>query len=196
MDLVFATNNIHKIREIKAALGARYNLLSLENSNIFGEIPEEEETLDGNALFKARYVYKRTGMAVFADDTGLEVEALDNKPGVHSARYAGIEKDSDANISRLLKELDGQLNRSARFRTVIALIYNDNEILFDGIVTGKITAERRGTGGFGYDPVFLPEGYDSTFAEMELKEKNLISHRAKAIRKLSSFFEQQQVQYF
>jgi len=190
MDLVFATNNIHKIREIKVVLGYRYNLLSLEDSNIFEEIPEEEDSLEGNALFKARYVYNRTGMTVFADDTGLEVETLGNRPGVYSARYAGIEKNFDANISKLLKDLDGQNNRSARFRTVIALIYDDNEILFEGIATGKILTERRGFGGFGYDPVFLPDGYEHTFAEMRLEEKNLISHRAKAIRELYSFFEQ------
>jgi XTP/dITP diphosphohydrolase len=189
MDLVFASNNPHKVKEISSIIGGSFQLLSLGDVNIIEDIPEEEPTLEGNALAKARYVHKATGRNVFADDTGLEVEALDGKPGVHSARFAGESKDSAANIRKLQGMLAGKSNRNARFRTVIALIINDTEYLFEGIVNGRIITEERGSEGFGYDPVFVPEGKTQTFAEMELPEKNLISHRARAFNKLREFLE-------
>lgn len=187
MDLIFATNNDHKIKEISALLSPGFRLLGLSETGITDDIPEDEETLEGNALFKARYVHNKTGKNVFADDTGLEVEALNGRPGVHSARFAGIDKDSSANIDKLLKLLDGQKNRKARFRTVIALILNQKEYLFEGIVNGEIINNRRGSGGFGYDPVFVADGFSKTFAEIPLAEKNLVSHRARAFNKLLEF---------
>lgn len=195
MDLVFATNNKHKIREISALLDTRFNLLGLSDLKINEEIPEDAETLEENALFKARYVQNKTGMNVFADDTGLEVEALEGAPGVHSARYAGNDKDSAANIEKLLEMLASKGNRNARFRTVIALIINNQEFLFEGKVNGKIIDHKRGNEGFGYDPVFIPDGYDKTFAEIPLSEKNHISHRAAAFRKLLEFLTQSSVEY-
>jgi XTP/dITP diphosphohydrolase len=191
MDLVFASNNQHKIREIKSILGNSFNLLSLKDINIIEDIPENEPLIEGNALSKARYVYSRTGRNVFADDTGLEIEALDGLPGVHSARFAGENKDSSANIEKVLEMLGDNKNRKARFRTVIALILNDKEYLFEGIAEGNIIRERRGGEGFGYDPVFIPEGKKLTFAEMELAEKNTISHRARAFEKLREFLNRQ-----
>ncbi len=187
MDLVFATNNRHKIKEISALLNSSLNLLGLADINLVDDIPEESDTLEENALYKARYVHSRTGLNVFADDTGLEVEALDGAPGVHSARFAGADKDSSANIEKLLSLLSGKNNRRARFRTVIALIYNNKEYFFEGIVNGRIIDHKKGTGGFGYDPVFVAEGYDRTFAEIPLAEKNMISHRAEAFGKLLAF---------
>jgi XTP/dITP diphosphohydrolase len=187
MELIFASNNKNKIREINHALGDSFKLLSLTDINMEDDIPENELTLEGNALQKARHIFNVTGMNVFADDTGLEVEALDGRPGVHSARFAGIDKDSDANIEKLLKLLGNSDNRKARFRTVIALILNGREHIFEGIVTGTIISERRGRNGFGYDPVFVPEGNKHTFAEMDLNEKNMMSHRARAFEKLKSF---------
>jgi len=187
MDLIFASNNNNKIREINHVLGDSFRLLSLADIGMEHDIPEDELTLEGNALYKARYVFKQTGMSVFADDTGLEVEALDGRPGVHSARFAGDDKDSDANIDKLLGLLGNSVNRNARFRTVIAMILDGREHLFEGIVTGTIIYERRGKNGFGYDPVFVPEGRNRTFAEMDLNEKNLMSHRAKAFAKLKTF---------
>jgi XTP/dITP diphosphohydrolase len=189
MDLIFATNNHHKIKEISECLGEKIKLVSLQEVGIDHDIPEEELTLEGNAMAKARYVFEICRTNVFADDTGLEVEALGNLPGVHSARYAGESRDSDANIARLLSELRSATSRKARFRTVIALIYNKKEYLFEGIVSGTITDARKGTGGFGYDPVFMPEGFNKTFAEMSSGEKNRISHRAQAIEKLGAFIE-------
>lgn len=191
MDIVFASNNLNKIREINNILGNSFKLLSLSEIGITEDIPENEMTLEGNALEKARAVYKVTGLNVFADDTGLEVEALNGEPGVHSARYAGEAKDSGANIEKLLSALDGEINRKARFRTVIALIFNGKEYLFEGIAEGRIINEKIGSAGFGYDPVFIPEDRELTFAEMDLDEKNLISHRARAFRKLTSFLRSQ-----
>jgi len=187
MEIVFASNNLNKIREINNVLGNTFTLLSLKDINMPGDIPENEMTLEGNALHKARFIFKATGLNVFSDDTGLEVEALNGMPGVHSARFAGENKNSEANIVKLLSLLENEPNRNARFRTVIALIFNGNEYIFEGIVNGRITEERRGSQGFGYDPVFIPEGKNQTFAEMDLKEKNSISHRARAFEKLKLF---------
>lgn len=187
MTLVFASNNEHKIREIKSLLGNSFSLLSLNDLNIREDIPEEEALIEGNALAKARYVYNTTGMDVFADDTGLEIAALDGLPGVHSARFAGENKDSSANIKKVLSMLGKTKNREARFRTVIALIIEKKEYLFEGIVNGTIISEIKGTEGFGYDPIFVPVGKILTFAEMELNEKNTISHRARAFAKLKEF---------
>ncbi len=187
MKLIFASNNDHKIKEIRSILGKSISVLSLRDMNIEEEIPEKEPHLEGNALAKARYIHDITGMNVFADDTGLEVDALEGLPGVKSARFAGENKDFSANIDKLLAMLGTGSNRKARFRTVIALIYNNNVHLFEGIVEGNIIHERRGTEGFGYDPVFVPEEKTKTFAEMDLSEKNTISHRARALEKLRIF---------
>jgi len=193
MKLVFATNNKHQIREISDLLDSRFEVIGLTEIGITEDIPEDADNLADNALFKARYVHERTGLNVFADDTGLEVDALGGAPGVYSARYAGTSKDPSDNIIKLLKELEGVEDRKARFRTVIALIYDNSEYLFEGKVEGGIIQMRRGTGGFGYDPVFIAEGYDQTFAEMPLSEKNKISHRAKAMKNLLAFLVQQPV---
>ncbi|MCX6255672.1 MAG: non-canonical purine NTP diphosphatase [Bacteroidia bacterium] len=190
MTIVFASNNEYKIREIKSILGNSFTLMSLRDINIREDIPEDEPLLEGNALLKARYIHNATGMNVFADDTGLEIEALNGLPGVHSARFAGESKNSSANIEKVLSLLGRTENRKARFRTVIALIFEKKEYLFEGIVAGKIISEKRGTEGFGYDPVFVPDGKTLTFAEMELAEKNSISHRAKAFKKLKEFLYQ------
>lgn len=187
MEIIFASNNLNKIREIKNVLGNSFILLSLRDINMNEDIPENEMTLEGNALRKAHHIYRATGMNVFADDTGLEVEALNGQPGVHSARFAGENKNSDANIAKLLSLLENESNRNARFRTVIALILDGREYFFEGIVTGTIIKQRRGREGFGYDPVFIPEGKSLTFAEMDLAEKNRISHRATAFEKLRQF---------
>ena len=190
MELVFATNNKHKIREISDLLDKNFNILGLADVNITGDIPEDADTLEENALFKARFVHERTGKNVFADDTGLEVDALGGAPGVYSARYAGEGRSFDDNITKLLGEMANADNRNARFRTVIALILDGKEHLFEGKVEGVITRERRGNGGFGYDPVFLAEEHELTFAEIPLSEKNLISHRARAMRKLLTFLKE------
>jgi XTP/dITP diphosphohydrolase len=187
MTLVFASNNEHKIIEIKSLLGNSFKLLSLSDINITDDIPEEEPLIEGNALAKARYVFNATGLNVFADDTGLEIHALNGLPGVHSARFAGEMKDSSANIDKVFSMLQGKQDRKARFKTVIALILDKKEYLFEGIVDGEIITEKRGRGGFGYDPVFLPEGKNLTFAQMDLAEKNTISHRARAFEKLKEF---------
>jgi XTP/dITP diphosphohydrolase len=192
MELVFATNNKHKIKEIGDLLDRNFKILGLADVNISGDIPEDAETLAENALFKAQFVHKRTGLNVFADDTGLEVDALGGAPGVYSARYAGEGRSFDDNIDKLLEQMADAEDRSARFRTVIALILDGKEYLFEGTVDGVITLERRGDGGFGYDPVFLADGYDRTFAEIPLSEKNLISHRARAMRKLLAFLKEMQ----
>ena len=191
MKFVFASNNDHKIKEIRSILGDSHTALSLRELNIFDDIPEEEPDLEGNALAKARYIHRLTGMNVFADDTGLEVDALGGLPGVKSARFAGENKDFSANIDKLLAMLGSNNNRKARFRTIIALILNDTEFLFEGIVEGTIIDERRGNEGFGYDPVFIPSGKDRTFAEMDLSEKNTISHRGRALEKLRKFLEEE-----
>ncbi len=190
MKLVFASNNKHKVKEISHILDNKITLLSLEEINILEDIPEDEPLIEGNALFKARYVYNATGLDVFADDTGLEIEALNGQPGVHSARFAGESKDSSANIAKVLTMLKGIENRKARFRTVIALILESHEYLFEGIITGTIIDEKRGAEGFGYDPVFIPDGKKLTFAQMTLTEKNKISHRAIAFKKLKEFLNQ------
>lgn len=187
MQLVFASQNPHKVEEIKSELSEKIELVSLQNLGYLKEVPENSDTLEGNALEKAKFIYNLYKLNTIADDTGLEVEALDNAPGVYSARYAGDQKDSLANILKLLNSLKGVQNRKARFRTVITLIINDNISFFEGIVNGIIINEQRGQGGFGYDPIFQPEGFSKTFAEMSLEEKNLTSHRARAIRKLTKY---------
>ncbi|MFH0843184.1 MAG: non-canonical purine NTP diphosphatase [Bacteroidota bacterium] len=187
MQLVFATNNEHKLKEIRHLLGDIFTLLSLTDININDDIPENEPDLEGNALHKARHINRLVNMNVFADDTGLEIEALGGLPGVHSARFAGESKNSDANIEKVLKMMGDTHNRRARFRTVIALVLNGKEYVFDGIVNGTIIKEKRGKEGFGYDPVFVPDGSDITFAQMPLDQKNKISHRARAFEKLRHF---------
>lgn len=186
---VFATNNSHKLEEVKDILGNKIELLSMKEIGCFDDIPETDDTLEGNALLKARYIYKHFHVDCFADDTGLEVEALNGAPGVYSARYAGEGHNSEANMKKLLLELEGIENRKARFRTVFALIINGKEHLFEGIVKGNIIKVRKGTSGFGYDPIFIPEGYNQTFAEMGNDEKNKISHRAIAAQKLCKFLK-------
>lgn len=185
--LVFATNNLHKLEEVRDILGGSFRIASLKEIGCTDDIPETADTLEGNALQKARYVKDKFGYDCFADDTGLEVEALGGAPGVFSARYAGPGHDSEANMRKLLKELEGKTNRQAQFRTVVALLLEGREYTFEGIVRGTILTERRGTAGFGYDPVFVPEGYAETFAEMGSEEKNRISHRARAVQKLADF---------
>jgi len=185
--LVFATNNLHKLEEVRDILGGSFRIASLKEIGCIDDIPETADTLEGNALQKARYVKDKFGYDCFADDTGLEVEALGGAPGVFSARYAGLGHDSEANMRKLLKELEGKTNRQAQFRTVVALLLDGEEYTFEGIVRGTILTERRGTAGFGYDPVFVPEGYAETFAEMGSEEKNRISHRARAVQKLADF---------
>lgn len=182
-ELVFATNNKHKQEEVQAML-PQFRILSLSDIGCNVDIPETADTLQGNALIKARFVKENFGYDCFADDTGLEVYSLDMAPGVYSARYAGEEKSSEANIRKLLSELSEKENRGARFRTVVALIEGSKESLFEGIVEGVITSDCHGSEGFGYDPVFKPEGYDKTFAEMDLSDKNKISHRARAVTQL------------
>ena len=184
MKIVFATNNAHKLSEVKAVLGECFELVTLKEVGITEDIPETGETLDENASIKARYVYERTGLDCFADDTGLEVEALDGAPGVRSARYATDGHDFAANNRKLLKELDGETNRAARFRTVISLIRGGEEIQVEGIVRGTIATQESGAEGFGYDPLFIPEGRSVTFAEMSADEKNAISHRGRAVAEL------------
>ena len=189
--LVFATNNAHKLEEIRAILGDKVEILSLNDIHCHADIPETADTLEGNAALKAAYIYEHYGLDCFADDTGLEVEALGGAPGIYSARYAGGEgHDSEANMKKLLHEMEGMENRKARFRTVIALVWNGKTYTFDGIVNGTITTTKRGENGFGYDPIFIPEGYEQTFAELGNDIKNQISHRAKAVEKLDEFLTQ------
>lgn len=188
--LVFATNNAHKLDEIRAILGDRVEVLSLKDIHCGADIPETADTLEGNAALKAEYIYKNYGLDCFADDTGLEVEALGGAPGVYSARYAGGEgHDSEANMKKLLVELEGKTNRKAQFRTAICLIEDGTKHLFEGVVKGEIIEKKRGCSGFGYDPVFVPEGYTETFAEMGNEEKNKISHRARATQKLCDYLK-------
>ncbi|GGD59168.1 non-canonical purine NTP diphosphatase [Muriicola marianensis] len=184
MELVFATHNPNKIREIQQVLPPHITLLTLEDIGCRTEIPETADSLEGNALLKASFVLENYGYPCFADDTGLEVDALDGAPGVFSARYAGTPKNEAANTEKLLKELQGKTNRQARFTTVIALCYGDETYLFRGEVEGEITEAPKGEKGFGYDPVFRPAGFDKTFAELTLEEKNQISHRARAVAEL------------
>lgn len=185
--LVFATNNAHKLDEVRKITQGLVRIVSLNEIGCHDDIPETADTLEGNALLKARYVAQRYGCDCFADDTGLEVEALDNAPGVYSARYAGTGHDSEANMRKLLREMEGKNNRKARFRTAIALIRKGHEQLFEGIVNGSITTEKRGDCGFGYDPIFQPEGFEGTFAQLGDDVKNAISHRALACQKLAAF---------
>ena len=188
--LVFATNNAHKLEEVAAILGDQVELLSLNDIGCQADIPETAETLEGNALLKSSYIYKNYHLDCFADDTGLEVETLNGAPGVYSARYAGGEgHDAQANMLKLLHELDGKENRKAQFRTAISLILDGKEYLFEGVIKGEIIKEKRGDSGFGYDPVFMPEGYDRTFAELGNDIKNQISHRALAVQKLCEFLQ-------
>ena len=187
--LVVATNNAHKLEEISAILGDEMELLSLKDINCHADIPETANTLEGNARQKAMYIYENYSMDCFADDTGLEVDALNGAPGVFSARYAGDGHDSEANMQKLLKELKGKENRKAQFRTAICLIMEGKEYLFEGIVKGEIIAEKRGGAGFGYDPIFVPEGYEQTFAELGNDIKNTISHRARAVENLCTFLK-------
>lgn len=185
--LVFATNNKHKLDEVRKITSGLVNIVSLEDIDCHDDIPETSDTLEGNALQKAEYIKEHYGLDCFADDTGLEVEALNNAPGVFSARYAGPGHDSESNMNKLLEEMNNIENRKARFRTVIALLLNDKQYVFEGIVNGEITKEKRGTTGFGYDPIFIPDNYTQTFAEMGNDIKNTISHRAEAVKKLSAF---------
>ncbi len=187
MKLVFATNNAHKLDEVRQILGSAFEVISLAETGCHDDIPETADTLEGNALQKAHWVKEHYGLDCFADDTGLEVTALGGAPGVHSARYAE-DHDSEANIDKLLHELEDKSDRSAQFRTVVALLLNGKELLFEGIVKGQILKERHGTGGFGYDSVFAPEGNRLTFAEMG-PEKNNISHRARAVGKLTEYLK-------
>lgn len=187
MEIVFATNNAHKLRELQQILGNHFNLLSLADIGCDEDIPEESPTIEENSMDKAVYVYERFGKNCFADDTGLEIEALEGRPGVVSARYAGDEKDMNKNIEKVLSELKDKTNRKARFKTVISLILDGKRYQFEGLVYGKIIDNKRGDGGFGYDPVFIPDGYDVTFAEMAADEKNKISHRGRAVKKLVEF---------
>lgn len=189
--LVIATNNAHKLEEITAVVGDKFEIVSLADIDCHEDIPETADTLEGNALLKARFVHERYGLDVFADDTGLEVDALGGQPGVHTARYAYPDRnDNEANVDKLLRELQGATNRKAHFRTVIALIIGGEEHLFEGRVGGHITETRRGTEGFGYDPVFSPEDTGKTFAELGVEVKNRLSHRARAVQKLCAFLEQ------
>lgn len=187
MKLVFATNNQHKLDEVRNMVPEHITIVSLAEINCFDDIPETAPTLEGNALQKARYIKEKFGYDCFADDTGLEVEALNNAPGVYSARYAGPGHNSEANMQKLLNELENKSDRKARFRTAIALLLDNKEYLFEGIVNGSILKEKKGNSGFGYDPVFMPEGYNESFAEMGNESKNKISHRAEAVKKLTAF---------
>lgn len=187
MKLIFATNNRHKISEIRAALPSWFTIVTLEEAGIFTDIPEPHDTLEENAAEKARTIFSLTGTDCFSEDTGLEVPALNNEPGVHSARYAGEERSFQKNIDKLLSKLEGKEDRQARFRTVICLLLRNKEYFFEGICQGHIIKEQKGQEGFGYDPVFVPEGSDRTFAEMSMDEKNRFSHRKKALDNLVVF---------
>ncbi len=187
--LIFATNNLHKLKEIQYLLQEKFNIISLEEIGIREDIPETADTLEENALQKARFIYQKTQSDCFADDTGLEVDSLGGAPGVYSARYAGENASFDDNMDKLIAALAGHENRRARFRTVIALIIKGDEYLFEGQVDGIILKERAGKDGFGYDPIFLPEGFEKSFAEMDPEQKNAISHRGRSVQKLVHFLE-------
>lgn len=189
MRLIFATNNQHKLQEIKAQVGDSYELLGLSDVNISEEIPETHETLKENAIEKAMYIYEKHKYDCFADDTGLEIDALDGRPGVYSARYAGENCSFRDNVEKVLAEMEGMENRKARFRTVIALVEKGIVYTFEGKVDGTIIANERGNDGFGYDPIFLPDGFETTFAEMPLNLKNSISHRGRAMAKFIDFLK-------
>ena len=185
--LIFATNNQHKVAEIRAVLGNRFHIITLQEAGIDIDIPEPHDTLEANAQEKSQTIHRLTGQDCFSEDTGLEVPALNGEPGVKSARYAGDVRSFDANIDKLLGKLKGKTDRSARFRTVISLILGGEEYRFEGVCPGRIIDERKGNEGFGYDPVFVPEGSDRTFAEMSMEEKNKFSHRKKAMEKMIAF---------
>jgi XTP/dITP diphosphohydrolase len=185
--LIFATNNQHKVNEIRAVLPASFQIITLKEAGINIDIPEPHDTLEANALEKSSVIYKLTGLDCFSEDTGLEVAALNGAPGVHSARYAGEGRDFAANIEKLLQQLGDNPNRSARFRTVVSLLLGGKQYFFEGVCEGQILHESLGSGGFGYDPVFMPNGASRSFAEMEMSEKNKFSHRKKAIEQLSLF---------
>lgn len=189
MKIVFATSNQNKAREIAKLLPKDFEILTLNDLEITEEIPETAETLEGNAHLKAQYIFERFGIPCFADDTGLEIEALNNRPGVYSARYAGAARSDEANMQRVLEELQAHSNRSARFRTVIALYLPKEQKEFEGIVEGTILANKQGDHGFGYDPIFCPEGENRSFAEMTMEEKNTMSHRARAFAKMIDFLK-------
>ncbi len=185
--IVFATNNQHKLQEVKAILGNSFEIIGLKELGCFDDIPETAETLEGNALLKAEYIYKKFGIDCFADDTGLEIDVLNGAPGVYSARFAGEECDAQKNMQKVLDLMKNTDNRNACFRTVAALVLNGEKYFFEGKILGKMGKEARGNTGFGYDPIFIPDGYDKTFAELGEDEKNKISHRALAVRKLAEF---------
>jgi XTP/dITP diphosphohydrolase len=189
MKLVFATNNKNKIKEIKHLLDNSLEILSLEDIGCFEDIPETADTIKGNAIQKAEYVYTNYGYNCFADDTGLEIEALNGEPGIYSARYAGEQKNAEDNMNKVLEKLQGITNRKAQFKTVIALIIDGKQTCFEGIAKGEMTTEKSGSEGFGYDPIFKPKGFDITFSEMDLIQKNKISHRALAMKQLISFLK-------
>jgi XTP/dITP diphosphohydrolase len=187
MELVFATNNKNKIEEVRPLLKKDIKLVSLKEIGCHEELPETGNTLEINASQKAKYVFDKYHVNCFADDTGLEIESLDGRPGVYSARYAGEERNAERNMEKVLKELENATNRSACFKTTISLIINGQELLFEGKVNGAISSAKQGAKGFGYDPIFIPDGFKKSFAEMTLEEKNTISHRALAVRKLTQF---------
>ncbi|MDR6843613.1 non-canonical purine NTP diphosphatase [Flavobacterium granuli] len=190
MKIVFATNNANKIREIQSMLPQSIEIISLESIGCHEEIPETADTIEGNAIMKANYVTEKYGYNCFADDTGLEVETLNGEPGVYSARYAGEQKSAEDNMDKLLVNLENSANRNAQFKTVITLNLKGEQYLFTGIAKGEITLDKNGNQGFGYDPIFRPEGYKETFAQLSLETKNAISHRGKATRELITFLNQ------
>lgn len=189
LKLVFATNNKNKLKEVQAML-TNFEIVSLADIDCFDDIPETAATLEGNAILKANYITEKYGLNCFADDTGLEVESLNNEPGVYSARYAGIENNSQANMAKLLVELGENTNRIAQFRTAIALNINDKQFIFEGVCKGEILTEKTGESGFGYDPIFKPSGFNKSFAEMNMTEKGAISHRGKAVQQLVTFLNE------
>lgn len=189
MKLVFASNNKHKITEIQQLVGTKFQILSLEDIGCNVDIPETAATIEGNAILKARYVYEKYGFSCFADDTGLEIDALHGEPGVYSARYAGLQRNSEDNMNLVLEKLRNEKNRAAQFKTIIALHLGQEQYVFEGIVKGQITLEKRGENGFGYDPIFQPEDYIKTFAQMTLEEKATISHRGRTVEKLIDFLD-------
>ena len=190
MELIIASQNQNKLVEFKKILGDKINLFSLSDIGLNQEIPENEKTIKKNAMFKAKFVNTQTGKNVFADDTGLEIDSLNGEPGVYSARYSGVERNSDKNIELVLTKLKNKSNRNSRFKTIISLILDGKSVNFEGVIEGKITEEKRGNNGFGYDPIFQPNGYASTFGEMSLKEKNKISHRSIAINKMVQYLKE------
>tara|TARA_B100000886_G_scaffold117950_1_gene79319 strand:- start:11498 stop:12082 length:585 start_codon:yes stop_codon:yes gene_type:complete len=190
MELIIASQNQNKLVEFKKILGDKINLFSLSDIGLNQEIPENEKTIKKNAMFKAKFVNTQTGKNVFADDTGLEIDSLNGEPGVYSARYSGVETNSDKNIELVLTKLKNKSNRNSRFKTIISLIIDGKSVNFEGVVEGKITEKKRGSNGFGYDPIFQPNGYASTFGEMSLKEKNKISHRSIAINKMVQYLKE------